>query len=197
MKTLYDLFAPTLTRWNTASVWVILLSLITTIVTAQDLPIVPDAAPTVPNLTYNAHEISIELAPTVSSPVLFGNRTPHTFGYSFQTVCWQTASTGTGLEFGMYDFHEWQYGSLDHIAITESFRIAPFNNSTIFKRVAFELTTGAETFFVDGSKDLEFGPQIDVQITKKSRVEVDLVQHFRTTPSKDGGTIRVGWQLIF
>jgi hypothetical protein len=118
------------------------------------------------------------------------------FGISFETEYWQTESTGTGIELGTYDFRSTP-GQIDHLAVMEDVRLVPWPTKILLNRLAFELKTGAETYFTDGSKDVEVGLGVNVAITTKIKLEASVVEHWRTTSSRDGETARLGIKWKF
>jgi len=148
------------------------------------------------NSLYNAGETVIEFAPTISSPNIFASKT-FTYGYSFEVEHWMSQYAGAGVEFGNYDYLVTTYGIIDHIALTTDFRYVPFKSDPFFNRLALGWKTGAETFFVDGSKDVEFGGEVYWHFSKNLRLEADIMQHERTNPNKNGQTGRVAIQWLF
>jgi len=148
------------------------------------------------NSFYNKGEMNIELAPTISfsSPSKFnGNKSHKTFGYSLETEYWTSENTGTGIETGIYDTtYGSQVGGIDHISVMEDIRIIPFKHTRVLNRFALELKLEAEQFILDGSKDIGFGPGLDWQITQHTRLQGNILQHYRTNPAEDGSTFRVG-----
>lgn len=139
--------------------------------------------------------IEFELAPTFSTANLTDLRTG-TWGWSFQSSYWQNKYTGTFAEIGNYNAKSIAYGEIDHIAIGQSVRVAPFT-VPFFNRIELQGNLAAETFFQDGSKDIELGPQVNFRIDSHWSAEVDYSQHFRTVPKEDGGTLRAGINLRF
>lgn len=151
-----------------------------------------------PTNFYNAGETVAEFAPTITSDSLFNTKLPHTYGYSLELEHWTATYMGTGLEFGSYNYHEANYGALiDHIAIMQDFRMVPFQGNPLFSRFAVGIKTGAETFFLDGSKDVELGGELYWTFTDNCRLETDIVQHIRTNSNEDGQTARLALQWVF
>ena len=158
------------------------------------LSVVADAQTWSTNKYYHAHEFTAELTPTISSPSLlgFGN---YTYGASFEYEYWQSLTMGTGFEVGSYDLST---HVIDHIAIMEDYRLVCVPDTLLFDKFALVAKVGAETYFVDGTKDVEIGFGVNYNLlVKKVRVEANIMQHFRTNPSKDGSTLRVGLQYVF
>ena len=149
------------------------------------------------NAFYSGQELTFELAPTLSAHSFGGKTGDYTTGYSYESEYWSTENLGTGMEFGSYDTREMStIGPVDHLAVIQDFRLVP-SQAPIFDRLAFELTTGAETFFITGEKDIEFGLGADIAITKVARFNVSFMQHVRTEPSTDGWTLEAGLQWRF
>lgn len=148
-----------------------------------------------PTNYYNAAETVVELAPTISSSAISDiKKNGYTIGYSLETEHWTSQYLGTGLEIGTYDYRT---STIDHIAIMEDVRYVPFESDTFWRRLAIGGKTGAETYFTDGSKDIEFGGELYFQAFKNVRFEADILQHERTTSSKDGQTARFAIQWLF
>ena len=151
------------------------------------------------NSFYNQGEITIALAPTVSSQSFLSKRGLNnlTEGLSYKTAYWQTKNLATGLEFGSYDWHEANYGVIiDHITVTEIVRAVPFSGP-ILDRFAVELKTGAETYLIDGSKNLEVGLGGDFALSHKWRLQGNYDQHFRLSSTKTGGTFTLSITRVF
>jgi len=145
---------------------------------------------------YHAGEKTIELTPTISSKNFIGKGS-HTFGFSIEYEYWLTAATGAGVEMGTYDIRSNPNG-IDHIAIMSDYRLIQFPNSFLLNKFAIVAKTGAETYFIDGTKDFEIGLGINYNLfVKRMRCEVSYIQHIRTDPNKDGGTLRAGMQILF
>jgi hypothetical protein len=151
---------------------------------------------------YDKGEMVFELAPTVSSASLLNPKIQKTYGCSLETEYWETTWTGTGLEAGSYDSTVLTYGIVDHTAVLQDFRIAPFPG--YFSRLALGVKSGAETYFKDGSKDVEIGGELywtfsnsPTSLWHNLRLEVDVVQHERTNSALDGQTGRISFQYRF
>jgi hypothetical protein len=150
-----------------------------------------------PTNCYGSRETVFEFAPTISSPNIssyLNKPNGYTIGYSFEVEHWTSPFMGTGFEIGTYDYKQ---NTIDHIAIMEDFRYVPFQGYYFWNRLAVGFKTGAETFFPDGSKDLELGAEIYWHFSKNTRFECDIIQHQRTDSSKNGQTARFALQWIF
>ena len=158
------------------------------------------------NSFFNAREMTIEVAPTISAPSLgmaFASKTAKTYGCSLETEYWTSLNIGTGLEIGSYDYRTFNViGPVDHIAIMEDLRFIPFPNYRIFKRFSIGGKIGAETYFIDGSKDIEFGPSMEWTLVKGSkttkgvRVAFDMEQHVRSNPKENGVTAKIAIKIF-
>jgi hypothetical protein len=144
------------------------------------------------NAFYTDKMFDVELTPTLSSY----DKYPNSYGVSMETEYWQTQSTGTGLEIGTYDVKSTP-GQIDHLAVMEDYRLTPWSTTPILDRLALELKSGAETYFIDGSKDVEVGGGVNVALWLKSSFEISGLDHFRTNTGRDGWTIRAGFKWSF
>ena len=152
------------------------------------------------NLFYNKGEIVAEFAPTYSLP-------KGTFGCSFETEYWESTWTGTGLEFGSYNSTVTTYGILDHTAVMQDFRYAPFPASSYFSRLAIGGKTGAETVITTGAKNIELGASLYwtfgthhsgwLTPLNYSRLELNLMQHQAITGNAGEQTVKFSWQILF
>ena len=149
------------------------------------------------NQYYVKGDMDFELAPTVSSYTLFTGIKPITYGASYEYEYWETAWTGTGVEIGSYDVRNLNYGIIDHTAVMQNLRLFSSGTSDFKNRFCLTLKTGAEQYFVDGSKDIEFGLGAGVAFTTKIQGEISYLQHYRTIQTKDGGTLRIGLKFKF
>ena len=149
------------------------------------------------NLFYNKGDMTISISPTLSSQNPFDNKVPRTFGISYEAAYWQTKFTGTGLEIGSYDLRNVNIGFLDHIAVIESLRVVPFEGQPILGRFDGVMKLGAETYLLDGSKDVELGLGIGYSLTSKWQIEASYTQHWRTSVQKDGATLNVCLKFKF
>jgi len=146
------------------------------------------------NSCFRSGENTLELAPTMTSANLFNLHTPHTFGQSFETEHCTSANMGTGLEMGTTALGNGVI--IDHLGIMEDFRIVPFPNNILFKKLALGLKTAADTYFATGNKDLAFGGEVYWTFTRRIRLEADVMQHIQVN-SGPKNTARIGIQWMF
>ena len=147
---------------------------------------------------YYTKGMNFELAPTVSSTTLFTSGLKGiTYGASYEFENWETPWTGSGIEIGSYNVQNLSYGIIDHIAVMQDLRVFSSSTSDFKNRFSISLKTGAETYFIDGSKDIEFGLGAGVAFTTKIQGEISYLQHYRTNQTEDGGTLRIGLKFKF
>ena len=160
---------------------------------ASDLPLPPVAPPgkLQPLGYFNKGDMEVSISPTVSSLDFFDPKAPKTFGISYETAYWTSDYTGTGIEIGSYDLRQTQYGLVDHIAVIEDLRLVPFKSDPFWGRFAGVLKLGTETFFYDGSKDIEVGVGLDYALNHTFVAEISAMQHWRTKTSLDNSTATV------
>lgn len=144
------------------------------------------------NAFCTAKMFDVELTPTLST----FDKYPNSYGVSLETEYWQTQSTGTGLELGTYDVRSTP-GQIDHLAVMEDYRLTPWTTTPMLDRLALELKSGAETYFTDGSKDVEVGAGLTIALWWQSSFELSALEHFRTNPGRDGQTLRAGFKWEF
>lgn len=143
---------------------------------------------------YNPRETVVEFAPTISSQNISSSKDGYSIGYSIEIEHWTSQFMGTGFEIGSYNY---KLNIIDHFAVMEDFRYVPFQSNPFWRRLAIGWKTGAETFFTDGTKDLEFGGEIYWHFSENIRFEADMVQHERTDSTKNGQTARCAIQWLF
>ena len=148
------------------------------------------------NAFYRSGDMVVTVAPSISSKT-FNGKNNLAYGYSLEYDYWHNSMTGTGLEIGTYDFRDTQTGYVDHMAVMQSVRLVPYSLSPRLGRFSFEGRMGAETFFHDGTKGLEFGLATTFALTPTSRFMIDTMQHFRANSNQDGLTVRAGLQFKF
>ncbi len=158
------------------------------------------------NSFFNPREMTFEIAPTISATSLgmaFTSKSARVYGYSLETEYWTSLNMGTGLEIGSYDYRTVKLiGPVDHIAIMEDLRFIPFPNDILLKRLSVGGKIGAETYFLDGSKDIEFGPSLEWTLVKGSktqkgvRIAFDIEQHVRSNPKENGITAKIALKIF-
>jgi hypothetical protein len=149
------------------------------------------------NEFFKAGQITYELAPTVTGPIIADFSKNHTYGYSGQVTYYQSAYTFSGIELGLFDARQAQdYGLFDHITAITGFRLIPFTSKP-FNRLSLEFATGATTWLANGNKSIDFDVGINYALTSKIYIAGDWSNHFLVVGQEGTSTIRVGLKFSF
>jgi len=147
------------------------------------------------NEYYYAGELDIKAGASV---FVTGPGTAETeYGYTVETVYWQTIHTGTGLELGDNHFQRGVVTTLNYSAVTEYYRITPWPQTRFFNRFDIYSKTAAETWYDDGSKGATIGGGIDFAFTKKAGLNLDFAQHFDSIADKTGEGLKLSFAVKF